>query len=292
LNKIVEMKKLAPSINRLRLEVPEITRKAQAGQFVVLRINEEGERIPMSITDLDPKEGILTIIFQEVGKSTAHLATFKTGDFLADVVGPLGIPTHIENFGTALCIGGGIGIAPVHFIAKALKQKGNKVISIIGARSKDLLILEDQMRKLSDELQVSTDDGSYGHHGFVTDLLTNLLSDQSQDTEFVPSGIGFVMAIGPVVMMRAVCKITQLYKIKTMVSLNPIMVDATGMCGACRVTVGGKTQFACVDGPDFDGHKVDFDELLKRQGMYLKQEKIAMERFNQKMGPHTEVSTK
>jgi ferredoxin--NADP+ reductase len=280
LNKIVEMKKLAPGINRLRLEVPEITRKAEAGQFVVLRINEEGERIPMSITDLDPKTGILTIIFQEVGKSTAHLATFKKGDVLADVVGPLGIPTHIENFGTALCIGGGIGIAPVHFIAKALKQKGNKVISIIGARSKDLLILEDQMRKLSDELLISTDDGSYGHHGFVTDLLTNLLSDQ-------PSGIGFIMAIGPVVMMRAVCRITQPYKIKTMVSLNPIMVDATGMCGACRVTVGGKTQFACVDGPDFDGHKVDFDELLKRQGMYLKQEKIAMEKFNQKMGPHT-----
>lgn len=287
MNQIVEMKKLAPSINRLRLEVPEITRKAEAGQFVVLRINEEGERIPMSITDLDPKDGILTIIFQEVGKSTAHLATFKKGDVLADVVGPLGIPTHIENFGTALCIGGGIGIAPVHFIAKALRQKGNKVISIIGARSKDLLILEDQMKKLSDELLISTDDGSYGHHGFVTDLLTNLLSDQSQDTEFVPSGIGFVMTIGPVVMMRAVCKITQLYRIKTMVSLNPIMVDATGMCGACRVTVGGKTQFACVDGPDFDGHKVDFDELLKRQGMYLKQEKIAMERFNQKMRLHT-----
>ena len=280
MNKIVEMKKLAPSINRLRLEVPEITRKAEAGQFVVLRINEEGERIPMSITDLDPKDGILTIIFQEVGKSTAHLATFKKGDVLADVVGPLGIPTHIENFGTALCIGGGIGIAPVHFIAKALKQKGNKVISIIGARSKDLLILEDQMKKLSDELLISTDDGSYGHHGFVTDLLTNLLLDQS-------TGVGFVMASGPGVMMRAVCRITQLYRIKTMVSLNPIMVDATGMCGACRVTVGGKTQFACVDGPDFDGHKVDFDELLKRQGMYLKQEKTAMERFNQKMGLHT-----
>ncbi|MCK4384916.1 MAG: sulfide/dihydroorotate dehydrogenase-like FAD/NAD-binding protein [candidate division Zixibacteria bacterium] len=277
MSKILEMKKLAPSINLLRLEVPEITKKAEAGQFVVLRINEEGERIPMSITDLDPETGILTIIFQEVGKSTAHLATFKKGDILADVVGPLGVPTHIENFGTALCIGGGIGIAPVHFIAKALKQKGNKVISIIGARSKNLLILEEEMRKLSDELQVSTDDGSYGHHGFVTDLLTNLLSDQL-------SGIDFIMAVGPVIMMRAVCKVTQPYGIKTMVSLNPIMVDGTGMCGACRVTVGGKTQFACVDGPDFDGHKVDFDELLKRQGMYLKQEKIAMERFSQKMG--------
>jgi ferredoxin--NADP+ reductase len=280
LTRIIEMTKLAPSINLLRLEVPEISRKAEAGQFVVLRINEEGERIPMSITDLDPKTGILTIIFQEVGKSTAHLATLKKGDFLADVVGPLGIPTHIENFGTALCIGGGIGIAPVHFIAKALKQKGNKVISIIGARSKNLLILEEEMRKLSDELLVSTDDGSYGHHGFVTDLLTNLLADQ-------PSGINFIMAVGPVIMMRAVCRITELHQIKTMVSLNPVMVDATGMCGACRVTVGGKTQFACVDGPDFDGHKVDFDELLKRQNMYLKQEKIAMDRFNQRMGLHT-----
>lgn len=276
MNRIVEISKLAPSINLLRLEVPEITGKAQAGQFVVLRINEEGERIPMSITDLDSEEGILTIIFQEVGKSTAHLATFKKGDFLADVVGPLGIPTHIENFGTALCIGGGIGIAPVHFIAKTLKQKGNKVISIIGARSKNLLILEEQMRKLSDEFLISTDDGSYGHHGFVTDLLTDLLSKGSLK-------IDFIMAIGPVVMMRAVCRITQLHQIKTMVSLNPIMVDGTGMCGACRVTVGGKTMFACVDGPDFDGHKVDFDELLKRQNMYLKQEKIALERFNQKM---------
>jgi ferredoxin--NADP+ reductase len=277
LNKIIEMRKLAPSINLLKLGVPEITRKAKAGQFVVLRINEEGERIPMSITDLDSETGILTIIFQEVGKSTAHLATLKKGDVLVDVVGPLGIPTHIENFGTALCIGGGIGIAPVHFIAKSLKQKGNKVISIIGARSKNLLILEDEMRKLSDEFLISTDDGTYGHHGFVTDLLTSLLSDRRSE-------IDFIMAIGPVVMMRAVCKITQLHRIKTMVSLNPIMVDATGMCGACRVTVGGKTQFACVDGPDFDGHKVDFDELIKRQNMYLKQEKIAMERFNQKMG--------
>ncbi len=277
MSKIVEMTKLAPSINLLRLEVPEITRKAKAGQFVVLRINEQGERIPMSITDLDPEAGILTIIFQEVGKSTAHLATFKKGELLADVVGPLGIPTHIENFGTALCIGGGIGIAPVHFIAKALKQKENKVISIIGARSKDLLILEEEMRKLSHELLISTDDGSYGHHGFVTDLLTKLLAKE-------PPGIDFIMAIGPVIMMRAVCKITQLHQIKTMVSLNPVMVDGTGMCGACRVTVGGKTRFACVDGPDFDGHQVDFDELLKRQAMYLKQEKIAMERFNQKMG--------
>jgi len=275
LNEIIELRKLTPQINLLKLSVPLITQKAKAGQFVVLRINEEGERIPMSITDLDSKTGILTIIFQEVGKSTAHLATFKKGDRLEDVVGPLGIPTHIENFGTCVCVGGGIGIAPIHFVTKSLKQAGSKVISIIGARSKNLLILEEEMRKLSDQLLISTDDGSYGHHGFVTDLLTKLLSEKTK--------VDFIMAIGPVVMMKAVCKVTAPWGIKTLVSLNPVMVDGTGMCGACRVTVGGKTKFACVDGPDFDGHLVDFDELLKRQAMYVKQEKIAMERFTQKI---------
>jgi NAD(P)H-flavin reductase len=279
LNEILELRKLAPQINLLKLNVPLITQKAKAGQFVVLRINEEGERIPMSITDLNSQTGILTIIFQEVGKSTAYLATLKKGDVLMDVVGPLGVPTHIENFGTSVCVGGGIGIAPIHFVAKSLKQVGNKVISIIGARSKNLLILEEGMRKLSDQLLISTDDGSYGHHGFVTDLLTKLFSEKIK--------IDFIMAIGPVVMMKAVCKVTALWGIKTVVSLNPIMVDATGMCGACRVTVGGKTKFACVDGPDFDGNQVDFDELLKRQAMYVKQEKIAMERFNRTIGDKT-----
>ena len=276
MNEIIELKKLAPEINLLKLDVPLITQKAKAGQFVVLRINEEGERIPMSITDLDPETGILTIIFQEVGKSTAHLATFKKGDCLADVVGPLGIPTHMEKFGTCVCVGGGIGIAPIYFVAKTLKQAGNRVVSIIGARSKNLLILEEEMKNLSDQLLISTDDGTYGHHGFVTDLLTQLLSEEGK--------VDFIMAIGPVVMMRAVCKVTAPWEIKTVVSLNPVMVDGTGMCGACRVTVGGKTKFACVDGPDFDGLEVDFDELIKRQAMYQKQEKIAMERFTQKLG--------
>jgi len=279
LSEITELRKLAPEINLLKLNVPLITQRAKAGQFVVLRINEEGERIPMSITDLDSKTGILTIIFQEVGKTTAHLATLKKGDILADVVGPLGVPTHMENFGTCVCVGGGIGIAPIHFVAKTLKQAGNKVISIIGARSKNLLILEEEMKNLSDQLLISTDDGSYGHHGFVTDLLTKLLSEKDK--------VDFVMAIGPVIMMRVICGVTAPRGIKTVVSLNPIMVDATGMCGACRVTVGGKTKFACVDGPDFDGHQVDFDELLKRQAMYLKEEKTAMERFNQKLGRKT-----
>ncbi len=268
---VLELEKLAPQINLLKLHVPLIARKAKAGQFVVLRIDQEGERIPMSITDLDAKTGILTIIFQEVGKTTAHLATLKKGDHLADVVGPLGIPTHMENYGSCICVGGGIGIAPIHFMAKTLKAVGNRVISIIGARSKNLLILERQMRDISDELHVTTDDGSYGHHGFVTDILTQILSkDQKPD---------FIMAVGPVIMMRAVCGVTAPYGIPTLVSLNPVMVDGTGMCGACRVTVGGKTKFACVDGPDFDGHQVDFDELLKRQAMYRKQEKVAVERW-------------
>jgi ferredoxin--NADP+ reductase len=277
LNEILELTKLAPEINLLKLNVPLITQKAKAGQFVVLRINEEGERIPMSITDLDPQTGVLTIIFQEVGKSTAHLATLKEGDALADVVGPLGIPTHMEKFGTCVCVGGGIGIAPIHFVTKALKEAGNKVISIIGARSKNLLILEQEMKNLSDELMISTDDGTYGHKGFVTDLLTQLLSSQKEEVKFI-------MAIGPVIMMKAVCGVTGPRGIRTVVSLNPVMVDGTGMCGACRVTVGGKTKFACVDGPDFDGLQVDFNELIKRQAMYRKQEKIAMERFEKMCG--------
>jgi ferredoxin--NADP+ reductase len=271
LYEIIELRKLAPQINLLKLHLPLITQRAEAGQFVVLRINEEGERIPMSITDLDPESGILTIIFQEVGKTTAQLATLKKGGFLADVVGPLGIPTHVKNYGTCICVGGGIGIAPIHFVAKALRAAGNRVVSIIGARSKNLLILEEEMRTISHELHVSTDDGSYGRHGFVTDVLTELLSQNDKPD--------FIMAIGPVIMMRAVCGVTAPHGIPTLVSLNPIMVDGTGMCGACRVTVGGKTKFACVDGPDFDGHQVDFDELLKRQGMYRKQEKVAMERW-------------
>ena len=271
MNEIIQLTRLAPQINLLRLKVPLISQRAKAGQFVVLRINEEGERIPMSITDLDPETGILTIIFQEVGKTTAHLATFKKGDTLADVVGPLGIPTHMENFGTCVCVGGGIGIAPIHFVAKSLKQMGNRVISIIGARSKNLLILEEEIKNVSDQLLISTDDGSYRHHGFVSDLLTQLLSKNDK--------VDFTMAIGPVIMMKVVCGVTAPHGIKTVVSLNPIMVDATGMCGACRVTVGGKTRFACVDGPDFDGHQVDFDELIKRQAMYQRQEKVAMQRF-------------
>lgn len=273
MNQIIYQKKLAPQVNMIKLRLAHIVSKAQPGQFVILRMDEKGERIPMSIADLDKENGVLTIVFQEVGKTTAQLGTLKQGDFLADVVGPLGIPTHIEKLGHCVCIGGGIGIAPIHPIARALKQAGNQVTSIIGARSKNLLIMEEEMRKASHRLLISTDDGTYDEKGFVSDILTRLLTQKER--------INFVMAIGPVIMMKAICSITKPHNLKTMVSLNPIMVDGTGMCGACRVTVGGITKFACVDGPDFDGHQVDLDELIKRQRMYLKQEKMAMERYKQ-----------
>lgn len=271
MNEIIKKERLGPKINLIKLKVPEIVRKAQPGQFVILRIHEEGERIPMSIADLEKESGLLTIIFQEVGKSTAQLGTLKAGDVLCDVVGPLGRPTHIEKYGKCICVGGGIGIAPIHPVAQALRKAGNKVISIIGARNKELLIMEKEMKKASDELLVCTDDGSYGFHGFVTQPLSQLLKDGTK--------ADFCMIIGPVPMMKAACMVTQPYGIKTMVSLNPIMVDGTGMCGVCRVTVGGKTKFACVDGPDFDGHQVDFDELSRRLSMYVKQEKISFERY-------------
>ncbi|MGB2698487.1 MAG: sulfide/dihydroorotate dehydrogenase-like FAD/NAD-binding protein [Candidatus Zixiibacteriota bacterium] len=271
MNQIVVKEKLAPQINLIKLEVPEITRKAQPGQFVILRIHKEGERIPMSIADLEPENGLLTIIFQEVGKSTVQLGKFQKGEKLCDVVGPLGQPTHIEHYGKCICVGGGIGIAPIHPIAKALKQTGNEVISIIGARTKELLIMEEEMKKTSDELVVCTDDGSYGFNGFVTQPLSQLLKEGAQ--------VDFCMVVGPVPMMKTACMVTQPYGIKTMVSLNPIMIDGTGMCGVCRVTVGEKTKFACVDGPDFDGHQVDFDELSRRLSMYVKQEKISLEKY-------------
>lgn len=276
MSKILERKSLGPKINLIKLKVPHIVRKAKPGQFVILRIHDRGERIPMSIADLDLENGILTIIFQEVGKSTAELATFKPGETLSDVIGPLGKPTPIKDYGTSVCVGGGIGIAPLHPIAKALKDCGNKVISIIGARSKELLFMEEEMKKTSDELLITTDDGSYGTRGLVSEPLAEMLKNEKK--------IDFVMVIGSVPMMKAVCYVTKPYRIKTMVSLNPIMIDGTGMCGVCRVSVGGETKFACVDGPDFDGHKVDFDELSRRLKMYLKEEKIAMERYLSLMG--------
>ncbi|MDO8426885.1 MAG: sulfide/dihydroorotate dehydrogenase-like FAD/NAD-binding protein [Deltaproteobacteria bacterium] len=268
---ITEKIELAHTVYQFKIKAPLIAKKRKAGQFVVLRMNEQGERIPLTIVDSDEKEGTITIIVQEVGKSTALLGDMGKGDMILDVVGPLGRPTHIENFGIAVCVGGGIGTAPVLPIAKALKAAGNKVVSIIGARTKSLLILEREMRAVSGELHLTTDDGSYGHHGFVTQVLQNLINEGMK--------IGFVVGIGPIPMMRAVSNVTKPYNILTMVSLNPIMVDGTGMCGACRVTIAGKNRFVCVDGPEFNGHEVNFDELILRNRSYLKEEKTAMEEF-------------
>ena len=268
---IVDARLLAASVKQFKVAAPEIARKRKPGQFVVLRTHEEGERIPLTIADADPAAGTISLIFQEVGKSTMQLGRLKTGDSIMDLIGPLGRPTHIENFGTVVCIGGGIGIAPVYPIAKGMRQAGNRVISIIGARTKDLLILEEEMAAVSHILKVSTDDGSYGYHGFVSDVLQDVIDEGNP--------LHLVVAIGPVPMMRVVCNVTRSRNIKTVVSLNPIMVDATGMCGACRVSVGGKTRFVCVDGPEFDGHEVNFAELVKRQRAYLDQEQQASKMF-------------
>lgn len=271
MNRITERISLSEDVVKMVVEVPDVARKRKAGQFVVLMTDEKGERIPLTIVDSDTEKGTITLIFQVVGKTTASLAEMKEGDSLFAVLGPLGHPTEIENFGTAVCVGGGVGIGVVYPVIKALKEAGNKVISIIGARTKDILILEDEIKEVCDELIVTTDDGSYGVHGFVTKVLQDLIdSDQKID---------IVFAIGPVPMMKFLCEVTRPYGIKTIVSLNPIMVDATGMCGACRVSVGGETKFACVDGPEFDGHEVDFQLLTSRLRTYIDQEKVAMEDY-------------
>ena len=273
---ILETKEIAKNVYLQRIQVPRVAKKRKAGQFLVLRRTEDGERIPLTIVSSNAGEGSVTIIFQAVGKSTTEFARMKPGDAYLDVVGPLGLATHIENFGTVVGIGGGIGTAPLLPIATAIKEAGNRLLSIVGARTKDLLILEDEMRAVSDEIVVTTDDGSYAKKGFVTTALQ----------EFVDRGekIALCIAIGPVPMMRAVAEVTRPHGIRTMVSLNPIMVDATGMCGACRVSVGGTTKFVCVDGPEFDGHQVDFKELVMRNRAYLREEKSAMERIEHKDG--------
>lgn len=263
--KILVKRVLAPNVKLFELEAPRIAKKALPGQFVILRIDEDGERVPLTIADFNREKGTVTIIFQEVGATTKQLGELNEGDSLLDLVGPLGKETHIEKFGTVVCVGGGIGIAPVYPIARGMKEAGNNVISIIGARNKDILIYEEEMAAVSDKLFVTTDDGSKGHKGFVTDPLKQLIESGTK--------IDLVMAIGPVIMMRNVAETTRHHKIPTVVSLNPIMVDGTGMCGGCRVSVGDETKFACVDGPEFDAHKVDFDALISRQKMYLPHEK-------------------
>jgi ferredoxin--NADP+ reductase len=270
--KILEKREMAENtVCHFTIEAPLIAKKAKPGQFIVLRPNETGERIPLTMAGTDPAGGTIDIIFQVVGKTTALMRTFNKGDAFLDIIGPLGRSTHLEKLGTVICVGGGTGIAVLYPITKGLKDIGNHVISIIGSRTKELLIMEEEMKNVSNEFFITTDDGSYGRHGFVTDTLKDLL-DERKDVKLV-------VGIGPVPMMKFVCKTTEPYGVKTLVSLNAIMVDATGMCGACRVSVGGKTQFCCVDGPEFDGHQVDFNELMKRQAAYLKEERQSYERF-------------
>ena len=265
--KILKKSTLAPQVYEFIVDAPLVAHKCQPGQFVIIRTEEESERIPLTIADFDREQGTITIIVQAVGNTTKHLCeTFNENDEILDVVGPLGMPSHIENFGTVVCVGGGIGVAPVYPIARALKEAGNKVISIIGARNKDLIIFEDKMAAISDELIITTDDGTAGQKGFVTDPLKKMLESGNMP--------GMVLAIGPVIMMKNVAETTRPYKVPTVASLNTIMVDGTGMCGGCRVKVGDDNKFACVDGPEFDAHLVDFANLVQRQQMYKGQESL------------------
>jgi NAD(P)H-flavin reductase len=266
--KIVAREKLSPVIDFMKVAAPAVARKAQAGQFVVIRVDDVGERIPLTLADWDEKEGTVTLVAMQVGTSTYKLSSLNTGDSILNLVGPLGLPSEIENFGKVICIGGGVGIAPVFPITRSLKKAGNKITSIIGARNKELLFWEDRMRSVSDELFVTTDDGSYARKGLVTEPLKEMLEKGKVDR---------VIAIGPAIMMKFCALTTKQYNVPTYVSLNSIMVDGTGMCGCCRVSIGNQTKFACVDGPDFDGHEVDWDLLSKRQQSYCDHEKQSLE---------------
>jgi NAD(P)H-flavin reductase len=274
--RIISRETLATKIHLFKIEAPAVARKAQPGQFVVVRVDERGERIPLTIADWDEKEGSVSMVFMEVGATTFRLALLKAGDSIADFVGPLGVPTHIDKFGTVVCVAGGVGVAVITPIAKALKENGNNIISILGARSKGLLFWEDKLRNASHQLIVTTDDGTYGRKGVVTEPLKELLESGEK--------VDRVIAIGPTVMMKFCALTTQPFEVKTIVSLNPIMVDGTGMCGCCRVSVGGVTKFACVDGPDFDGHQVDWDLLSARQRIYLDEEKRSFEHWQAQVG--------
>lgn len=268
--KIVRKEILNPSVKLMEVEAPYIARKAQPGQFIILRVNENGERIPLTIADFDVKKGTVTIIFQEVGKTTKLLGTLNEGDSILDFVGPLGKPTYYGEIKKAAVVGGGLGTAIAYPQAKKLFDMGAEVDVIIGFRNKDLILLDKEMEKVSNRLFITTDDGSNGNKGFVSDVLKKLINEGNK--------YDLVIAIGPLIMMKVVSKITREFGIKTIVSMNPVMVDGTGMCGGCRVTVNGETKFACVDGPDFDGHQVDFDEAIRRQQMYKAEEKQSMEK--------------
>jgi NAD(P)H-flavin reductase len=266
--KILKKEVLADTLKLFEIEAPKVAKKAEAGQFIILRIDEKGERIPLTIADFDREAGTITIIFAEIGKTTKQLGTMEVGDSILDFVGPLGVPSHVEKYGRVVCIGGGVGVAPVYPITRALKEAGNEVISIMGSRCKDLLFWEDKMAAASHDALVCTDDGSYKEKGFVTNLLQKVIDEKGP--------IDLVVAIGPLPMMKACCEVTRPHGIKTLVSLNSIMVDGTGMCGACRVTIGNETKFVCVDGPDFDGHLVDFDEQFRRAKIFKDEEARAL----------------
>lgn len=266
--RITAKEKLSPVIDLFKIEAPAVSKKARAGQFVVIRVDEVGERIPLTLADWDEKEGTVTLVAMQVGTTSYKLSSLNAGDSILNLVGPLGLPSETEKFGTVVCVGGGVGIAPVYPIARALKQEGNKILSIIGSRNKDLLFWEERMRTVSDELTVTTDDGSYARKGLVTEPLKEILEREKVDR---------VIAIGPAIMMKFCSLTTKPFGVPTFVSLNSIMVDGTGMCGCCRVAVGSETKFACVDGPDFDGHEVDWDLLSKRQQIYPDEEKRSLE---------------
>ena len=271
-HKIVAKERLSQDVFTAEIEAPLIAQARKPGQFVIVSIsNEYSERIPLTIADADAQKGTIRLIWQRVGKTTSELADLRQGDEIGNVSGPLGTPTHIENFGTVVCVGGGIGNAPLLPIARALKKAGNKVISILGARTKELLILEDEFARISDEVIVTTDDGSYGRKALVTEPLKEVCQREQKPDQ--------VFAIGPAIMMKFCCEVTRQFDIPTQVSLNTIMVDGTGMCGGCRVEVGGKPKFVCVDGPEFDGHKVNFDLMMKRLSAYREQEQKAHEQY-------------
>ena len=277
MNKIISKEHFSEKVFKLVVEAPLIARSRKAGHFVIVRVGEKGERMPLTIAEADPVKGTITLVIQAVGLSSTRLCELNEGDYITDVVGPLGKATHITNFGTVVCAGGGVGVAPMLPIVQALKAAGNRVITVLAGRSKDLIILEKEMRASSDEVVIMTDDGSYGRKGLVTQGIEDIIKREKVDKCF---------AIGPAIMMKFVCLLTKKYEIPTDVSLNTIMVDGTGMCGACRITVGGKTKFVCVDGPEFDGHQVDFDEMLKRMGAFKDIEREEVHKLE-----HEEVST-
>ena len=269
--KILDKIELCPNQYELKIEAPYVTRNAQAGQFIIFRVETDGERVPITIADVDREKGILTVVFMAVGYSTKKLAQLEIGDEILDVVGPLGKATEIEKYGTVVCVAGGYGAAPCYLISKAFHDAGNKVHMIMGARDKDLLFWQDKMATACTELHIATDNGTLGHKGFVTEVLADIIKNEKVD---------YVIAVGPMPMMRAVANLTRPEGIKTEASMNPIMIDGTGMCGACRVTVGGEVKFACIDGPDFDAHKIDFDEVINRTKIYKDEERRRSENCN------------